>query len=144
MKPLAMLAILASTACLASEKHDDFKTILKRVESHYGRQHMKIPLLGLVTFASHFTRPLGASDFKLAVIEGVGYRDSAPDFEPGPEWRAFIRTTSRTGEHTVMYGRDEGHAIRTLMLVVDKDEAVVMHMRLNPTRFTKVLAEKSR
>ena len=44
----------------------------------------------------------------------------------------------------MLYGRDEGHAIRTLMVVVDKDEAVVMQMRLNPTHFAKFVAEKSR
>jgi len=145
MKLLPILLLLSTTAASAGEKHDDFTTILKRVESHYGKRHMRIPMMGLVTFASHFTRPLGASDFKLAIIEGVGYRndDSTPDFEPGADWRPFIRTTSRTGERTVMYGREEGRAIRTLMLVIDKDEAVVMHMRLDPNRFTKLLAEKS-
>lgn len=135
--------LLLSAAAQASDKPDDFATILKRVESHYGKHHMRIPMMGLVTFASHFTRPLGASDFKLAIIEGVGSSDSMPDFQPGAEWRPFIRTTSRNGNHTVMYGREEGHAIRALMLVIDKDEAVVMHMRLDPTRFTKLLADKS-
>ena len=143
MRTLALLSLMVASTSAAAEKYDDFNAILKRVESHYSKRHMKIPFLGMVTFVSHFTRPLGASDLKLAVIEGVGSRDSIPDFEPGPEWRAFLRTTSRSGEHTVIYGRDEGQAVRTLMLVVDHDEAVVMHMRLDPTRFTKLLAEKS-
>lgn len=140
MKTILLLTLTASMAVAG----DDFHAILKRVESHYGKRHMTIPLLGLVTFASHLTRPLGASDFKLAVIEGVGSRDAIPDFDPGPEWRAFIRTTSRNGDHTVMYGRDEGHVIRTLMVVIDKDEAVVMQMRLDPSRFAKFVADKSR
>ena len=144
MKTFVLLSLMIPCTTLAGEKHDDFNTILKRVEAHYGKGHMRIPFLGLVTFASHFTRPLGASDFKLAVIEGVDTRSGGvPDFEPGPDWRAFIRTTSRNGEHAVMYGRDEGHAIRTFMLVLDHDEAVVMHMRLDPGRFMKLLAEKS-
>lgn len=140
MRPLLLLSLLLPTAALAD---DDFKEILKRVETHYGKRHMTIPFLGMVTFVSHLTRPLGASDLRIAIIEGVGARDAAPDFHPGPEWHAFIRTTSRRGEHTVMYGREEGHAIRTLMVVVDKDEAVVMQMRLDPQRFAKFVAEKS-
>ena len=140
MRTLVFLSLTLPAAAVAG---DDFKDILKRVESHYGKRHMTIPFLGMVTFASHLTRPLGASDFKIAVIEGVGSRNSIPDFQPGPEWSAVIRTTSRTGEHTVMYGRDGGNAIRILMVVVDHDEAVVMQMRLDPSRFTKLLAEKS-
>src|SRR5450432_129 len=103
MRLLPILLLLSMSAG-AREKPDDFAALLKRVESHYGKHHMRIPMLGLVTFASHFTRPLGASDFRLAIIEGVGYEnDSMPDFEPGADWRPFIRTTSRSGEHTVMY-----------------------------------------
>src|SRR5450432_163844 len=134
MKALALLALIVSTAATAGEKHDDFTILLKRVEDHYGKRHIRIPLLGMVTFASHLTRPLGASDFRLAVIEDVSSADSLPDFEPGPDWRAFIRTTSRRGDRTVIYGRDEGNAVRTLLLVVDHDEAVLMQMRLEPSR----------
>jgi hypothetical protein len=138
------LLILTSLASSAADKPDDFKSIVKRVEQHYGKAHMKIPFMGLVSFASHFTRPVGASDFKMAVIEGVSENaESLPDFNPGPEWRAVIRSTSRNGDHLVMYGRDEGHAIRTLLVSLDKDEAVVMQMRLDPTHFAKMLSEKS-
>ena len=143
MTKTIVVALAASALALGGDKPDDFNGILKRVESHYGKRHMRIPFIGLATFASHFTRPLGASDFKIAVIEGVDARSSVPDFEPGPGWKAFIRTTSRSGEHTVMYARDEGEAVRTFMLVVDRDEAVVMQMRLNPSRFAKLLEDHS-
>ncbi len=141
MKTLVWLCLMLPASMLGG---DDFKDILRRAENYYGRSHMKIPFLGMVTFASHLTRPLGASDLRIAIIDGVGSRSGVPDFHPGPEWRAFLRTTSRNGEHTVMYGREEGHAVRTLMVVLDKDEAVVMQMRLDPGRFAKFVAEKSR
>ena len=141
MKTLILLCAMLPPVAVAG---DDFNTILKQVESHYGKRHMKIPFMGMITFASHLARPAGVSDLKLAVIEGVGSRlESIPDFQPGPQWQPFIRTTSRTGERMVMYGRDEGHAIRTLMVVIEKDEAVVMQMRLDPAHLSKFLAEKS-
>jgi hypothetical protein len=148
VKPLSIALLLVSVTATAADKQDrpdDFKTIVKRVEQHYGKAHMKVPMMGLVSFASHFTRPIGASDFKLAIIEGIGVRDEAlPEFNPGPEWRAVIRTTSRHGDHMVMFGRDEGgHAIRTLLVTVDNDEAVVMEMRLDPTHFAKMLSDRS-
>ena len=142
MKTLVLLSLMLPGAASAG---DDFNAILKRVESHYGKRHMKIPFMGLVTFASHFARPVGVSDLKLAVIEGVGSRlEALPDFQPGPDWQPFIRTSSRTGERMVMYGRDEGRAIRTLMVSIEKDEAVVMQMRLDPAHLSKFLAERSR
>ena len=143
MKALALLVMLLPATTFAG---DDFTRILKQVETHYGKRHMKIPFLGMVTFASHLTRPLGASDFKLAVLNGnddTGFH-GIPDFHPGPEWQAFIRTTSHNGDgHTVMYARDEGKAIRTLMLVVDRNEAVVMQLRMDPARFGKFVSERS-
>ena len=138
------LLLLVSVAAFAGEKRDDFNSIVRKVEEHYGKAHMKVPLIGLVSFASHFTRPAGASDFKLAIIDGLGDRaESFPEFNPGEQWRSVIRTTSRHGQHFVLYGRDEGHAIKTLMVTVDRDQAVVMQMRLDPTHFAKMLNDKS-
>ena len=144
MKTLVLFSLIASATAVAGEKHDDFNSILKQVESHYGKRHMKIPFLGLLSFASHLARPIGVSDLKLAVIEGVGSRaDAFPEFHPGPQWQPFIRTTSRNGERMVMYGREDGRAIRTLMVMLDKDEAVVLQMRLDPAHFAKFVSEKA-
>jgi hypothetical protein len=145
VKALSIALLLASSlTAVAGDKPDDFKSIVKQVEQHYGKARMKVPLMGLVSFASHFTRPLGASDFKLAVIEGVDSRsESLPEFNPGREWKPVIRTTSRNGEHVVIFGRDEGRAVRTLVVTVGGDDAVVMQMRLDPGHFAKMLNDRS-
>ena len=144
MKHLILLTVVAASSLLAGEKPDDFNSILKRVESHYGKRHMKIPLMGLVSFASRMARPAGVSDFKFAIIEGAGAElGTLPEFHPGPQWRPFLRTTSRSGEQVVLYGREERHAIRTLMVVLDRNEAVVMQMRLNPEHFAKFVSDKA-
>ena len=143
MKPLVLLTLMISSTVLARER-DDFNSILKRVESHYGKRHMRLPLMGLISFTSLMTRPMGVSGLRLAVIEGVGSRhEGIPDFHPGPEWQPVIRTTSRNGERMVMYGREDGTAIRALMVAIEKNEAVVLQMRLDPARFAKLVAEKS-
>lgn len=142
--PILLVTLVPAIAVSAGEKADNFNSIVKRVEQHYGKSHSKVPFMGLVSFASHFTRPVGASDFKLAIIEGVDARDqSFPEFNPGPEWRPVIRTASRHGDHVVMYGHDEGNAIKTLIVTVSDDSAVVMQMRLDPTHFSKMLNDKS-
>jgi hypothetical protein len=144
MKLLPIFLLILVPASRAADKPDNFNSIVKRVEEHYGKSHTKVPLMGLVSFASHFTRPVGASDFKLAIIEGVDSRDeSLPEFNPGSEWRPVIRTSSRHGGHVVIFGHDDGHAIKTLVVTVSDDSAVVMQMRLDLTHFAKMLSDKS-
>ena len=145
MKSLAILLVFASAVAVAGEKHDDFHSIVKRVEQYYGKKHQFGALMGVVGFASHFTRPLGASDFKIAIIDEVDAGEGpAPEFKPGPEWSPVIRTTTRHGENTVIFSRVDGHAVRTLMVVLDRDSAVVMQMRFDPTHFAKFVTVKSR
>ena len=100
---LLIVSGMSASAGDKADKPDDFKTIVKRVEQYYGKEHMKVPLMGLVSFASHFTRPVGASDFKLAIIEGVDRPDdqAGPVFNPGAEWSVVIRTMSRRGDQVV-------------------------------------------
>ena len=138
------ILFLLAASTVAAENPDNFQAIVKRVEAHYGKRHMQIPLFGLVTFASHLTRPAGASGLQMAIIEDIDTSKNAPTFHPGPNWRPIIRTTSHHREQTVIYARDEGHnAIHVLLVAIDND-AVVMQMRLAPSAFLKFLADKSR
>ena len=143
---LALAATLIATPVLPVDRGlDDFDGVVNSIESHYQRKRVWIPLMGLVNFVSHAARPLGASDFKLAVINGIGDRRQAPDLTFGDTWRPVVRVRERNGEAVNIMAREEGrHAVKLLMLVLNNDDAVVMQMRMSPTRFLEFVAERSR
>ena len=139
-------ALVAGTASPVDRGLDDFDGVVRSVESHYQKKRVWIPLIGLVGFVSQAARPLGASDFKLAVIDGIGNNKAgAPDLTFGESWRPVIRVRERNGETVNIMAREDGRkAVKLLMFVVDHDNAVVMQMRMAPTRFLEFLAEKAR
>ena len=138
-------ALIATSAMPVDRGLDDFDGVVKQIESHYQKKRVWIPLMGLVSFVSNAARPLGASDFKLAVIDDVNNRINPPDLTFGQSWRPVIRVRERNGESVNIMAREEGHkAVKLLMLVVDNDNAVVMQMRMAPTRFLEFVAEQAR
>lgn len=137
--------LFASTASPVDQELDDFDGVVRRMESHFQKRRMWIPFMGAVNFVSHLARPLGASDFKLAVIEDVDGRANAPNIPLRDRWKPVVRVRERDGESVDIMAREDGHrSVKLLMLVVDNDEAVVMQMRMEPTRFLAFVAEKAR
>ena len=60
-------------------------------------------------------------------------------------WRPVIRVRERNGDAVNIMAREEGRkAIKLLMMVTDNDSAVVMQMRMSPTRFLEFVAERAR
>ena len=139
-------AFITGTATPVDRGLDDFDGVVKSVETHYHKQRVWIPLMGLIGFVSQAARPLGASDFKLAVIDGLEDRHNPPpDLTFGESWRPVVRVRERNGESVNIMAREEGYrAVKLLMLVVDHDNAVVMQMRMSPTRFLQFVAERAR
>ena len=138
-------AIVAGTATPVDRGLDDFDGVVKSVESHYHKKRVWIPFMGVIGFVSNAARPLGASDFRLAVVDGIGGRSNPPDLTFGEHWRPVVRVRERNGESVNIMAREEGRtAVKLLMMVVDNDNAVVMQMRMSPTRFLQFIAEKAR
>ncbi len=138
-------ALIAAPALPVDRGLDDFDGVVKTIESHYQKRRIWIPLMGLVSFVSYAARPLGASDFKLAVIDGIDDRNNPPDLTFGDTWRPVIRVRERNGQMVNIMAREDGHrAVKLLMLVVDNSDAVVMQMRMSPTRFLEFVAERAR
>ena len=136
--------LIAGSAVPVDRGLDDFDGVVKSIETHYHKQRVWIPLMGVIGFLSQAARPLGASDFRLAVIDGVNDRRNPPDLTFGEAWRPVIRVRERNGESVNIMAREDGHkAVKLLMLVADND-AVVMQMRMAPTRFLEFVAEKAR
>ena len=80
----------------------DFDSFVHSMEKEYGVKRTYIPFMGFANFMGKVIRPVGASDFKLAVFEHVN-----PVSRPSPErvdeavvpqgWHPFIRVLSHKG-----------------------------------------------
>lgn len=142
---LVVSALVASSAAPVDQELDDFDGVVRRMESHFQKRRLWIPFLGAINFVSNVARPLGASDFKLAVIEDIGRRGAAPVIPFRPHWKPIVRVRERDGESVDILAREDGHrSVKLLMMVVDDDDAVVMQMRMEPTRFLEFVGEKAR
>ena len=145
LRLVLVITLVAGTALPVDRGLDDFDGVVKSIESHYHKKRVWIPLMGVIGFVSNAARPLGASDFRLAVVDGIGDRSNPPDLTFGENWRPVIRVRERNGESVNIMAREEGRkAVKLLMMVVDNDNAVVMQMRMSPTRFLQFVAEKAR
>jgi hypothetical protein len=136
MKVLCVL-ILACTIGQAGDR--DFDRLVRNMESHYGTKRLTIPFFGVVNFFVKTIRPAGTRDLKLAVFEDVDDRlhptqERLDEMAEG--WNRFIRVQSRR-ERVHIYSRQSGKDWELLLTTLERNEAVVMRVRVNPDGLAK-------
>jgi hypothetical protein len=144
---VAVLACFCAGLVHAGDR--DFDVIVRAMENQYGTKKLYIPLMGVANFFVKIARPAGTRDFKLAVFEGVDDRlHPSPDqlervlrSRPGHGWSRFITVDERrSGERVHVYGCRSGKDHWELFLIaLERREAVVMRLRLNPAGLAKWL-----
>jgi hypothetical protein len=132
----------------------DFDAVVRAMEQQYGTKKLYIPFLGVANFFLKIARPAGARDFKFAVFEGVDdRRHPSPDVLDGilqsaraQGWSRFITVDEkRSGERVYIYGRRSGKDHWELLLTaLERGEAVVLRLRLNPDGVAKWLDQPQR
>lgn len=142
---LLATALLGGPALNAAQDDDDFDfdRLVASVERHYGKRRLHIPFMGVASFLSGAARPLGASGMKLAVIQDIEPAGViTPRLPHG--WRPLVRVSRDGHEETAIYGRDEGKAVKMLMLTQEGGDAVVMQFKLHPSKLLEFIAHKAR
>ena len=139
------LLILVVLALPASA--DEFNSVVKGIESHYGihRTHPH-----LINFALFFAKPImwgsGVGGLKVAVFEDF-QRQFSPSMQEldqimlsslGPNWKPFVRVDSRKkGETTVVYGDFSDRHIRLLVASIERNDVAVVHMTIDGERMQR-------
>ena len=146
MKPLRhfaraalVLALVALFCAPASARGDDFDAVVRNVRAACGGKRVRIPFLGLASFASKFVRPAGVKSFKLAVFEDLSMAGdvrglgAAIGQSLGPEWRQLVRVRAGRGaEQTHVYVRDAGDDLKLMIVTLDGEQATVIRARVSP------------
>ncbi len=130
MKCLVVLAALLFTN--AAFAADDFKAVVKAVETSYGIHHKHIPMMGMML---KFAPNHEARSMKLAVFEDGPRRGDLSDLQHlistslGPEWTPFVRVRSRRDrESVVIYAKPAASGMRLLITCLESDESVIMSL----------------
>ena len=145
MRPLLLVLALAAMPGVAGDR--EFDQAVKAFEQQYGKRKLSIPFFGVATFLVKAARPAGARDLKLAVFEDI---DSRRHPAPGEldemmrpmgagGWLPFVRVHNRrAGERVQIYSRRKGTKDWELMIAtLERNEAVLMRVRLNPESVAK-------
>lgn len=144
---LALVVALSFNYTTASAKDLPFDAIAKHLKSQYKAKRRKIPLMGLANFAVKIIRPAGVKSIKVAIFEELDHAPAAGDNELNlilrnalsPDWRPLVRVRSRTGEQTYVYATEEGKSVKLMVVNIDRDEAVIARVKLNPDKLKDFL-----
>jgi hypothetical protein len=136
--------VLLAVLCLPLAAFDrDFDSLVHNMESEYGTKRVHIPFMGFANFVVKIARPAGTSDLKLAVFEHVD-----TNRHPSPErldatfmprgWKPFVRVLSnRSGSRVQIYARQSHRDHELLIATFERDEAVVIRVRVNAEQLAK-------
>jgi hypothetical protein len=141
MKHLLFAAPLVLLLAPAASANDDFKAVVRGVESNLGIRRMRVPLLGTMMFCARVVRPGGVKQLDIAIFEDLNYSPPDPErFDAvmrtavGERWSPMIRVRSLRGEHewTYIYARPDGRDWKMIIATFEPDEAVIVHLKVKP------------
>jgi hypothetical protein len=123
-----VVAMVFATAAAANEP--GFNTVVKVLETRYGRHHHGIHGLWL---AKPFLIGSGVSGLKMAEFRELqvrGYESESLKEELGrtlgTEWAPFIETWERQGEWSVIYAKASGRGMTMLIVTAEPGDTVTL------------------
>jgi VWFA-related protein len=150
---LILSLALSLTYTTAEARDNEFKALVKHIETHYRARRTRIPFLGLAGFIVKVVRPAGVKGFKLAVFEDQDFSASAEDrtFESvmgralSAEWQPLVRVHSRkSGERVYVYAKPKGKDLELMIATLERREAVVIQVKVNPDTLAKWMERPDR
>jgi hypothetical protein len=140
MARIALVFLLLTAPMFA---RNDFDDLVQTLESQYGKKKVYIPMLGFANFIVKFAKPVGTSDFKLAMFEDVdgGRHPDAEEldrrFRPNG-WKPFVKVLSKAGRERVhIYARESKGDHELLIATFERHEAVLIRVRVNAERLAR-------
>ena len=155
------VSIAAGVFCLltfsapqsAGARDKEFSLLVHYVESHYHAHRQYRFILGFASFAVNVVRPYGVKGIKLALWENQKFSPAKDDLDfpavvaagLAQGWQPMVRVWSRRdGEHVVIFARPDGNDMKLLVATVDKEDAVVLQVKINPDKLSKCIEQWSR
>jgi hypothetical protein len=152
MRTLLTIAVLALSTAGTASAQNGFDGIVRSLETEYGAQRMKIPLLGLARFVVNVSRPHGVREFDLVLFEDPHLSPTARGhfFDTvrrgaGHDWQPIVHVQSLCDdEETAIFARESGKRMHLLVANYEPGAAVVVRLKLDSRTFSTWLDEPSR
>ena len=144
-----LLLLALSPATFAVDRQ--FGDIVRAISDEFHTKPTRIPFFGLVNVVAFVARPAGASHIDVAVFEHLDTSDrTGRDLQQlvqravGRGWQPFIQVHSRrhgAEELVMVYLRPEGRSCRLLVTSIERDQATVVELKLNPDGFERWISD---
>jgi hypothetical protein len=150
MRCLPIIATCVMGACAAQAADREFTEVVRVISDEFHTRPKSIPLFGLVNVFTAAVHPAGTRHIDLAVFDHLSSHDREGRnltqsilVAVGRSWRPFVQVRSRRHgyEETVLvYMRQEGKDWKLLITAVERDEATVLQLLLNPDALARWMA----
>ena len=148
MRRLLLLLALSPAAFAVDRQFGD---IVRAISDEFHTRPVHIPFFGLVNMVAFAAHPAGTSHIDLAVFEHLDTSDrTGRDLQQlvqravGRGWQPFIQVHSRrhgAEELVMVYLRPEGRSCRLLVTSIERDQATVVELKLNPDGFERWISD---
>lgn len=129
---------------------DRFDALVRTLQAREGVENTSPPFMWLASLAVRAARPAGVLDLRLATFEGHRLGDLAHDSAfaalvnqaASDGWAPLLRVRSkRSREMVSIHARTRGNHVSLLLVTVEKGEAVVAQVAVNPDTVAQWIKE---
>jgi hypothetical protein len=148
----AVACLLGALSAQAADR--EFTDVVRVISDEFHTRPVSIPMFGLVNVFTAVVRPAGTRHIDLAVFEHLNSRDrEGRDMlqsilnAVGRSWKPFVQVRSRRNGHeetVLVYMRQQGREWKLLVTAVERDEATVVQLLLNPDALARWVASPER
>ena len=142
MKRAALLLLLGCGCAFAGEH--EFDDVVKAICEQFDTKPMHIPLMGLAKFVVKVAHPAGTKQLNIAIFEnldeskgsGIDLIDSVR-LAVGKQWQPFVQVRGEHDDNVLVYMVGKGNDARLLVVTAQRDETVVVEVRVSPETLQK-------
>jgi hypothetical protein len=151
MRGAACLLLAALSSAIPARAADrEFKDVVAAICEEFQTKPMHIPLIGLVNGFLKVAHPAGTKQLDVAIFEDLdaskgGGRNLAESVRLAVgRWRQPLvqdhEMKNGQDETVLVYMYEKGKDVNVLTVVVERDEAIVTEVRLNPEAMQKLIS----
>ena len=148
MRFVPVLALLGALSAHAADR--EFTEVVHVISDEFHTRPMSIPMFGLVNLVTAAVHPAGTRHIDLAIFEHLNSHDRQGRNLPeailnavGRSWTPFVQVRSHKNGHeetVLVYMRQEGKDWKLLVTAIERDEATVVQLLLNPEGLARWMA----